>query len=262
MDKTKIDNMTLREITLLMRKEADDQTLVDFIEIKKKIGMMLCLFDNVKNNFSEQEQILTREEKEKFTQEIDTFWRDTYTKDWSLNNQDLSKVKFVPDLLSPIDIPWQDIAKESDNPKEFGKYITNPETALLDYEKLGKPEIYNPNEDIDLDKWLKKNKLNKTRASVMQYVAEKFSDTHYLPGIEYQKYLFQNQKKKGVIPKELKDGNWYFFPGAAFRDSDGRWNVPGGRWDSCGEVWERYGNWARNGWVDRERVLLYKRNDS
>jgi hypothetical protein len=232
------------------------------IDLKIARNYASCLFDNVKNNFSEQEQILTREEKEKFTQEIDTFWRDTYTTDWSLNGQDLSKTKFVPDLLKPRDIKWQDIVKASDDAKEFGKYITNPETALLDYEKLNAPEIYNPNEDKDLDKWLKKNKLNKTRESVMQYVAEKFSDTHYLPGIEYQKYLFQNQKKKGVIPKELKDGNWYFFPGAAFRGSDGRWRVPSGNGNSSGGVWERDGDWARGVWFDNERVLLLNKTNS
>jgi len=90
----------------------------------------------------------------------------------------------------------------------------------------------------------------------MQYVAEKFSKTYYLPGIEYQKYLFENQKKKGVIPEELKDGNWYYFPGASFRGSDGSWCVPFGSWNSSGSFWERSGNWTSLGWNDHERVLL------
>ncbi len=254
-EKPSLRNLPIEEISKLdpfkMRQIKEDKLIEDFIAQNQTKEQKEIL-----NNFSEQGQILTKKKKEKFTQEIDTFWRDTYTNDWSLNNQDLSKVKFTPEFLKPEEIKWQDIAKAKDDPKEFGKYITNPETALLDYEKLGKPEIYNPNEDIDLDKWLEKNKLKKNPASVMQYVAEKFSKTYYLPGIEYQKYLFENQKKKGVIPEELKDGNWYYFPGASFRGSDGSWCVPFGSWNSSGSFWERSGNWTSLGWNDHERVLL------
>lgn len=254
-EKPLVRNLPVEEIAKIdpfnIRQIKEDKLVEDFIAQMQTEEQREILKKN-----AEQGQILVGEKKEKFITTIDTFWRDTYTTDWSLNGQDLSKTKFVPDLLKPRDIKWQDIVKASDDAKEFGKYITNPETALLDYEKLNAPEIYNPNEDKDLDKWLKKNKLNKTRESVMQYVAEKFSDTHYLPGIEYQKYLFQNQKKKGVIPKELKDGNWYFFPGAAFRNSDGDWDVPYGYWNSSVEVWQRFGRWAWDDWDDDERVLL------
>lgn len=53
---------------------------------------------------------------------------------------------------------------------------------------------------------------------------------------------------------ELKDGNWYYFFGASFVDSNGGRRVPCGRWD--GSQWNRHGSWLGSDWDASGRVVL------
>lgn len=200
---------------------------------------------------------LTEEDVEKITVSLDKIWRAPYEDgSWSLNGQDMTKIKFTPEFKVPADVDFQELAKADDDEKEFGKYITNPETLMLDFESLGEPKIYDPNTDSELKKWLGEEGKDFTVASVMEYVAKTFSGENHLPGIEYQGYLFDKYKsgKAEEIPASLKDGNYYFFPGSAFRYSSGSWLVPFGRWG--GGKWRRNGFWPGRDWNSDFRVVL------
>ncbi len=191
---------------------------------------------------------LTPEQIEQFTKEYDAFWKDTY-KTWS-SSLDTSSMTFTPEFTSFIN--FKDLAAEPDDTTKFGQYLTNPETALLDYETLGEPEIFDPNTDTGYHAWLVQHKKTKSVASVMDYVHETYALTHHFPGIEYQKYLFENPDK---VPQSMRDGNYYYFPGSAFRSSDGSWVAPYGLWD--GGVWRRVGRDVRDGWSSCGQVVLF-----
>ena len=201
---------------------------------------------NLESHIKDLETILLGEK----AQELDKFWKDTW-KTWN-SGIDTSKITFTPQWLKHGEINFKELAETPSDVNEFSKYITNPETAFLNYESLGKPQIFNPNEDQDYQNWLKQEGRENTVNSVMDYVHETFGDTHHLPGIEYQKYLFENQDK---IPETLKDGKFHYFPGSAFRYSDGYWSVPLGSWND-GE-WRRSGAWAWDDWGSNGRVVLF-----
>jgi hypothetical protein len=191
---------------------------------------------------------LTLEQIKAFTSEFDTFWKDTY-KQWG---HDTSSMTFTPEFTPPTAINFTEFSEQPDDTKEFGRYLTNPETAFLDYETLGEPFIFDPNTDQGYQNWLIQHNRTKGVASVMDYVHETYAGTHHLPGIEYQKYLFENPDK---VPQSMKDGNLYYFPGTAFRSSGGLWHAPYGYWD--GGVCYRDGYGVRIGWNSRKRVVLF-----
>lgn len=221
----------------------------DFAKTKELIEQVQSHIENA------VEHGLTPEQIQQFTTEYDTFWKDTY-KTWR-SRPDTSQMQFTPEFKSPKEINFKDLAEQPKDTKEFGKYLTNPETVLLDYESLGEPIIFNPNTDVGYQSWLQKNNRGGTVASMMDYIHETYAEDHHIPGIEYQKYLFENQEK---IPASLKDTNWYRFPGSAFRGSDGDWWSLSGRWDEGGE-WLRSGSGGmRYGWNSRDRVALFKKN--
>lgn len=54
--------------------------------------------------------------------------------------------------------------------------------------------------------------------------------------------------------ERLKDGNYHFFFGSVFRDSDGDWYVPCVRWG--GSRFDRDGFWLGDGWDADYRVAV------
>lgn len=242
-------DLSLKEASLLdpfgARQISENEAIEEFI-----LQNQTSSSKEIIKNFKEKIGTLTPEQKQKFTQDLDIFWKDTW-KTWN-SGVDTSKITFTPEWTPQGEIDFKKFAEMSDDSNEFGKYITNPETALLDYESLGIPEVFNPNTDQKYKNWLGQENRQNTVNSVMDYIHETFANTHYLPGIEYQKYLFENQSK---IPEALKDGNWHYFPGSAFRNSSGLWSVPYGHW-SDGK-WDRNGLVVRDDWDDNERVVLF-----
>lgn len=201
---------------------------------------------------------LEKREIEIYTEKLDKIIRSPYEDgSWVTSDQDMSKITFTPEFITPDKIDFQELAAAPDDKKEFGKYYTNPDTLKLDYESLGVPTIFDPNTDVEFKKWLEEEKKKFTVASVMEYVSHKFADTNHLPGIEYQGFLYDKYKsgKPEEIPENLKDGKYYFFPGSALRDSDGGWLVPCGRWGGGG--WGRDGDWPGGDWSSRYRVVLF-----
>jgi len=166
--------------------------------------------------------------------------------------EDLSKANIQAIWQDTIN--FKDLTEQTAKPEEFGKYIINPENAFLDYESMGEPEIFDPNEDQPFKDWLQKENREMNTNSVMDYVQETYKETHHLPGLEYQKYIFENQDK---IPESLKDGKYYYMPSSAFRDSDGGWDVPCGFGGGSG--WYRGAYGARLAWDSTDRVVLFKK---
>ena len=186
---------------------------------------------NNKDNSADVE--LTPEQKEKFTRDLDTFWKNSGA---LAGLYDTSKITFIPEWIRQGDINLNDF-QESARSEESFTYLTNQETALLNYESLGEPEIFNPDTDQDLNNWIaQQENKGMTVKSVTEYLHEKFKDTHYLPGIEYEKYLYENTDK---IPEKLKDGNHYYFVGSVLAKYGGNLHVPDGVW--------KHGRWSHKG---------------
>ncbi|MEZ4103038.1 MAG: hypothetical protein R3B55_00475 [Candidatus Paceibacterota bacterium] len=196
-----------------------------------------------------QEFKLDEEKKIVFEKEMKVFL-ENYFKNKS---SDISKLKI--EALWQEDLDFRDLYDQEEMKEEFGKYIVNPESALLDYESLGEPEIFNPNRDQFFKDWLEKEGRQKNISSVMDYVQKTYKNTHHLPGIEYQKYLFENKDK---IPESLKDGYDSYMPSASLRDSYGDWNALYGTWSER-EGWVCQDYYIAYDWGPSFRVVLFKK---
>ena len=148
--------------------------------------------------------------------------------------------------------------------EEPSTFIENPETIFLNYEAMmDKIEIFDPNQSIELDNWLKERNRSKTIASVMDYVHTELSSKYYLPGMEFQEFMTNKMNRDiNKLPKNTSEGfknskPWFYLPGSAFRSSYGDWSVPCGHWD--GSEWDRRSYWVELDWVASERVLLVRR---
>ena len=157
------------------------------------------------------------------------------------NKQDAAKAKQEAILIAPESQDHKALSKSTE-PAEFGKYTLNPETQHLDFEQL---KTFIP----DLSKF-----NGKPLHEVIQHVMDTYSNTHYVPGIEYWKWLCENP---GKSPPNLKDGNWYFFPGSVLRGRDGRWSVSDADWS--GSEWNRNALWLTSAWNDNCRVVLLEK---
>ncbi len=158
----------------------------------------------------------------------------------------LSKLK--PDMKVYEKLPNKPI--EFKNPKqlnyeELSKERSGVETKILN------PDMMN----IDLEKAKTfipdLGQFNgKPLYEVMKYITETYGDKYTLPGLEYRDFIIKNPDK---LP-QLKDDNYYFFPGSVFRGSSGRWYVPYSHWRGDGFV--RHILWLGYDWSSDCRLVL------
>ena len=185
---------------------------------------------------------------ETLRQTNEPFLLDTFT---SWYQADASKAKQEAVLTPPDSQDFKALSQEPKKEAEFGKYTLNPETQGLDFEQL---TTFVP----DLSQFeAQQGNPNKPAAplhEVMKYVLDTYGDKYYIPGIEYWKWLYENPDK---IPLNLKDGNYYFFPGSVLRGHDGDWYVPYAIWS--GSTWYRDAIWLTNDWFSIYRVVLLER---
>lgn len=135
-------------------------------------------------------------------------------------------------------------------PSKFGEYTLNPDTQLLDFEKLT-PSILNPNQE----QWFK-DLSDKSRANVANEIIKRYSKTNYIPGLEYYAWLAENPT---LAPASLKDTSIYsYFIGSNLRRSDGDAYFPSLGW--LGSVFDRGANWLSSEWRAGERVVLFPRS--
>jgi len=152
-----------------------------------------------------------------------------------------SKVEQVPILVSPIDQDFATLKDDIDSTK-FGEYTLNPDTQNLDFENIPESKILIP----DLSAF-----VGQSLSEVAKHLVDTYSNTHYLPGVEYWKWLIENPTKS---PAKLKDGNYYFNFGSLIRLSDGGWRVPCTHWSGSG--WHRHADRLDDAWDQSYRVVL------
>lgn len=178
-------------------------------------------------------------DSEELNQMNEQFMTSTF-ENW-YNKQDAEKAKQQAVVISPESQDYKTLS-ESIEVAEFGKYTLNPETQGLNFEnaKAFIPDLSSFN--------------GKPLHEVMKHIMDTYSNDYHVPGIEYWKWLYENQ---GKIPANLKDGNYYFFPGSVLRGRDGRWSVPDAYWRASG--WDRRASWLANVWFSRCRVVLLEK---
>lgn len=169
----------------------------------------------------------------------EAFLLDTFEK-W-YNKADAKRAKQEVRLENPDRIDYGTLSQDIDAGK-FGEYTLNPDTQGIDFEKA-KPLV------IDLPQF-----VGKKRHEVMKHIVDTYGATHHIPGIEYWKWILENQDK---APQSLKDGNWHFLPGSVLRGRDGRWSVPFVEW--CGSEFDRNAIWLGSDWSAFERVVLLEK---
>jgi hypothetical protein len=142
----------------------------------------------------------TEELKEKISG-INTFLQDR--KD-SLGND---YYHFCPprgEAYSPQDFDYTELAVT--DPSKSGLYTLNPEEQKVSFEKM-EPFA------IPLDAALKEKNQDKLRT--IKYVVENYGEEYYLPGMEYAKWLYENQDKLPNNTKgKFKNGQKYILPGS------------------------------------------------
>lgn len=158
---------------------------------------------------------------------------------WYSNDANKAKQEVV--VVTPETQDYKALSQDT-KAAEFGKYTLNPETQGLDFEQA---RVLIP----DLSQF-----NGKPLHEVMKHVADTYGATHHIPGIEYWKWIDENP---GKIPQNMKDGNYYFFPGSVLRGGGGLWGVPYGRWG--GSQWGRDASWLRGGWDSGCRIVLLEK---
>ncbi|MCX6717809.1 MAG: hypothetical protein NTU76_04010 [Candidatus Taylorbacteria bacterium] len=152
-----------------------------------------------------------------------------------------SKVEQVPILVSPNDQDFTTLKDDIDSTK-FGEYTLNPDTQNLDFENIPESKILIP----DLSAF-----VGQSLSEVAKHLVDTYSNTHYLPGVEYWKWLIENPTKS---PAKIKDGNYYFNFGSLVRFSGGRWSVPCA--SRSGSAWGRGADGLDSTWDRSYRVVL------
>jgi hypothetical protein len=126
---------------------------------------------------------------------------------------------FIPTLVKPKDQDYATLKDDVDITK-FGEYTLNPDTQNLDFENIHESKIFIPN--------IPPIFVGKPFFEVFKYLVDTYSNTHYIPGVEYYKWLIQNPTK---TPEVLKDKNlWFYFPGSLICTFIGSWDVPYVHW--------------------------------
>ena len=178
---------------------------------------------------------------EKFQQKMDAFMEETFTI-W-YDEKDVKKAKLSMSA-NPLDqLDYEKIGKDIDAYK-FGEYTMNPETAGLNFQEKEPKVII-----LDLEEF-----IGKPRSEVVEHVVKKYDGQYHIPGMEYEQYLLANP---GKVPKQMKDGNCYYFIGSTLRDQDGYACVPSVFWSSEGLSRSAY--WLEFDWGSDDRVVLLEK---
>jgi len=180
---------------------------------------------------------------EKFQKQMDAFMLETFTIWYS--EKDAQKAKLAMSATPLDQIDYEKMRKDVDASK-FGEYSINPETAGLNFQEK-EPKIKILNEEL-------KQFIGQPRSEVIKFVVDNYGKDYHIPGLEYEQYLLNNPNK---VPKELKDGNWYYFMGSTLRTQGGDALVPTLHWN--GDELDRSAAWLKNFWFGSDRVFLLEK---
>lgn len=173
------------------------------------------------------------------------YLKKSYKESWGGSDPVVAKAGEKPEIRKPKDIIWSNTTEVDAN--KFGEFTMNPDTIGIDWERV-------PPEKIKVFDFT--NFVGKKRWELAKYIATEWPDRdkYLIPGIEYWKYVFENPAK---TPAALKDGNYHYFFGSMFRNSDGNWDVPNVGWG--GTEFGRYGRWLDDDWHSDYRVVLLEK---
>ncbi len=178
---------------------------------------------------------------EEFEKQMNNFMYESLLIWYGKEGADKIKIKMRSIPLSEMDyeaMRKKDVAK-------FGEYTMNPDTVGMNYkEKKPKAKI------LDL-----KELIGKPGSEVMKAVVEKYSLQYHIPGLEYEKYLFENPEVLEEL--ELKDGIVYYLPGSVLCDYKGDFSVPCVYWN--GASLEPDAHWLGVKWDGICRVILLEK---
>ena len=165
---------------------------------------------------------------------------------WGVDKSKLPTFKF--EFIDPKEVEYKKKAKNPDQ-AQYGQYTLNPETFGVDFEKA---KVFIP----DLS-----SMEGKKLYDVFEYVVKTYGDKYHIPGIEYWKWMIENPDKAEEAAKkqnyDIKDGNYYYFPGSSFCGRGGDWGVPASGWG--GGEFIRYGYWLGDVWHSDRRVVLLEK---
>ena len=167
------------------------------------------------------------------------FLLETFKKWYS--EADAQRAKQKASFQKPETLDYEALSLDIDESK-FGEYTLNPDTQQIDFE-TARLVI------IDLPQF-----VGKKHYEVMKYIIDTYAGTHHIPGLEYWKWIIENPDKAS---KDLKDGNWHYFPGSLLRGLGGRWRVSYVRWIES--LFSRDANWLDGEWLERGRVVLLEK---
>jgi len=164
------------------------------------------------------------------------------------------QVEFIEQLGNPpdfetsipesFDVTSTDVKKPWINPKTKTTE-TNPAT--------GKPFTQKEH----FEQWKSQNNIKTNKyCDVMNYFAQTYGDTHYLPGLDYMMWVLETQKANPNHPVlgDLKKNSYSFLPGTLFRLRYGDLNVP--FLGTGGGVLKPSGGWLGSDWDSSYRVVL------
>ena len=175
---------------------------------------------------------------EKLKEQLNTFMAETLLI-W-YGKEEADKAKISGEVINPSELDLAELLK--DNPKLFGQYTINPETAGINH-KEKEPKI----KILDMAEY-----VGQPRSEVLKAVAEKYGGQ--LAGLEYEMYLLNNPDK---VPEEMKDGNWYYFMGSTLRGQRGLSSLPCVFWR--GSKLSRFAFWLGSEWFGSDRVVLLEK---
>jgi hypothetical protein len=157
--------------------------------------------------------------------------------------------------ISQIDYTSQD--RLDTDVKKFGQieFIEQGANSAPDFSRV-MPEtidVMSGQGKKDYDAWRKnKNITTNKYGDVMNFIAETYGSTHYLPGLDYWQWIQENPNSNQAT--ELKKSSYTFFPGSLFRLHNGGLIVP--CLGTGGGVLKPYGHWLGHGWDSSNRVVL------
>ena len=230
-----------------IKKEAENK-LKELNKLRRQLGIL-------KGEITEKDF-----SHEQYLSDIHPFLIETYKDKWSYNEEQLKTVSEVtsnPDNIHiDEEIPFDTLIEEnkSPNPTKAGEIYLSSETTDFENAKVFIPEI--PDD-------IKSQGVGK----VMEYIIKTYEGKYIIPDIKYYKHLAElgdqynketDETKKRellkLIPEQLRDGNWYYFPKSAFVFMSGCWCCFDLGWD--GGLFDRFARRLDRGWDSSYRVVL------
>jgi hypothetical protein len=147
------------------------------------------------------------------------------------------------------------------DPNKFGEASFTREKPLFNFEDTINYRVLTEKDIPSLqgiDFTTESNRLNAIRKLIdeidklnQESIKQTGKSKYYIPGLDYMDFLHKNEDK---VPEYLKDGNYYFYPAASFRDHDGDLSVPCSLW--LGSSLNRDGGYVRSDWDSDNRFLV------